>query len=281
MSAGRAVTRRYKIALVQMAVDGGAKQQNLRRAETAIAQAAAEGAALALLPETLDLGWTHPSAIEQAEAIPGGEPVERLSNAARQNRIFVCAGLTEQDQEQVFNTAVLIDDSGRLLLKHRKLNELEIGHAFYHQGDRLRVAHTPLGTIGVMICADGFAEGQVISRSLCYMGADIILSPSAWARPATHDNQADPYGNVWRDAYIPVARDFSVWFVSASCVGPITGGPWNGRNCIGCSMVVDDKGHELLQGPYGKDADTILYADVQLVPRPARGTQWSTHIASH
>ena len=28
---------------------------------------------------------------------------------------------------------------------------------------------------------DGFAKDHVLSRSLCYMGADIILSPSAWA----------------------------------------------------------------------------------------------------
>lgn len=268
----------FKIALVQMLVSGGEKEQNLRRAESAINEAAVQGAALVLLPETLDLGWTHPSAKDQAEAIPGGEPFMRLSSAARQHAVFVCAGLTEQDQDQVFNTAVLIDDSGQLLLKHRKLNELDIGHEYYCQGDRLNVAHTPFGTIGVMICADGFARGQVLSRALCYMGADIILSPSAWARPATHDNLADPYGPVWRDAYFPVAREFSVWFASASCVGPMTAGPWSGRNCIGCSMVVDAQGREVLQGPYGPSASTILYADIRLTSRPARGTLWQTRI---
>ncbi|MCC7334816.1 MAG: carbon-nitrogen hydrolase family protein [Pirellulaceae bacterium] len=264
----------FKIALVQMLVTGGAKQENLRRAELAIAEAAGQGAQLVLLPETLDLGWTHPSAKEQAEAIPGGEPYERLSAAAKQHGVFVCAGLTERERMQVFNSAVLIDDSGQLLLKHHKLNELEIGHEFYAQGDRLSVVQTRLGAIGVMICADGFACDQVLSRSLCYMGADIILSPSAWARPATHDNIADPYGSVWRNAYLPVARDYSVWFASASCVGPMTAGPWRGRNCIGCSMVVDAEGREVLQGPYGADAETILYADIRLAPRPARGTEW-------
>lgn len=264
----------FKIALVQMLVAGGAKQENLRRAELAIAEAAEQGAHLVLLPETLDLGWTHPSAKEQAEAIPEGEPYKRLSAAAKQHGVFVCGGLTERERKQVFNSAVFIDDSGQLLLKHRKLNELEIGHEFYAQGDRLSVVHTRLGAIGVMICADGFACDQVLSRSLCYMGADIILSPSAWARPATHDNNADPYGSVWREAYFPVARDYSVWFASASCVGPMTAGPWSGRNCIGCSMVVDAEGREVLQGPYGADAETILYTDIRLASRPARGTEW-------
>lgn len=266
----------FKIALVQMLVRGGAKQENIRRSELAVAAAAGQDAQIVLLPETLDLGWTHPSAKDQAEAIPGGEPFERLRAAAREHGFYVCAGLTERDRSQVFNSAVLIDDKGQLLLKHRKLNELEIGHEYYAQGDRLSVVHTPLGAIGVMICADGFACNQVLSRSLCYMGADIILSPSAWARPATHDNIADPYGSVWREAYCPVARDFSVWFASASCVGPLTAGPWSGRNCIGCSMVVDAEGNQVLQGPYGADADTILYADIRLKQRPARGTEWQT-----
>ncbi|MEO8270754.1 MAG: carbon-nitrogen hydrolase family protein, partial [Aureliella sp.] len=163
------LTPGFKIALVQMLVAGGAKQENLRRAELAIAEAAEQGAQLALLPETLDLGWTHPSAKEHAESIPGGEPSERLTAAAKRYGVFVCAGLTERDRMQVFNSAVLIDDTGQLLLKHRKLNELEIGHEYYAQGDRLSVVHTRLGGIGVMICADGFACDQVLSRSLCYM----------------------------------------------------------------------------------------------------------------
>ena len=273
-AAGSNTKREFKIALVQMRVTGGAKSDNLQRAESAIAEAAAHNASLALLPETLDLGWTHPSAKSLAEEIPHGGSCTRLSKAAKRHGIFVCGGLTERDRSQVFNSAVLIDDSGQLLLKHRKLNELEIGHEFYSQGDRLNVAQTPLGTIGLMICADGFASGQVLSRSLCYMGADLILSPSAWARPASHDNLAEPYGQIWRDAYCPVARDFSVWIASASCVGPITDGPWQGRNCIGCSMVVDAAGNQILHGPYGKNADTILYADIAVTARPARGDQW-------
>lgn len=63
-----------------MLVTRGAKQENLQ--QMAIAEAAGQGAQLVLLPETLDLGWTHPSAKEQAEAIPGGEPYEQLSTAA-------------------------------------------------------------------------------------------------------------------------------------------------------------------------------------------------------
>ena len=271
----------FNVALVQMLVEGGEKERNLARAEERIARAAEMGSEIVLLPETLDLGWTHPSALQQAEPIPEGGPCQRLAAAARRHRVVICAGLTERCGAQVFNSAVLLDRDGKLLLLHRKLNELEIGHMYYAQGDRLGVAETEFGRIGVMICADGKAQGQVLTRALCHMGADLILSPSAWAKPANYDHVANPYGQVWRDAYMPVARQFQAWILSASNVGPMTAGPWAGYNCIGCSLVVDPLGRAVLQGDYGVDADTLLIAQVQTVRRPARGELWDAHLASY
>lgn len=264
----------FKLALIQMRVEGGNLEGNLAHAEDLIARAAAEGADLALLPEAVDLGWTHPSASLLAGPIPEGETCRRLAGAARRHNLFVCAGLVERDGEHIYNSAVILDRSGRLLLTHRKLNELEIGHAYYQQGDRLNVCRTELGSLGLMICADGFAQGQVLSRALGYMGAGIILSPSAWAVPADHDNTRNPYGQEWLDCYVPVARAFSVWIVGLSNVGWLTAGPWSGRPCIGSSLVIGPEGQTVLQCPYGVDAETIRCVEVKPVARPARGDGW-------
>ena len=265
----------FKLAMAQMLVQGGQRAANLQRAEQAIADAAHHGAQLVVLPEALNHGWTHPVARDEVDAIPAGESCARLRAAARAHRMHVCAGLVEREGERIFNSAVLIGPTGEVLLLHRKLNELEIGHPFYAQGDRLGVAHTALGTIGVMICADAFARGQVISRTLGLMGADIILSPSAWAVPADHDQVREPYGQLWLDNYGPVARDFHLWMAGVSNVGPIPAGPWQGRKCIGCSLLVGPDGKQVLMGPYGEAAEALLMADVALVPRPARGDGWA------
>ena len=267
--------RSFTLALVQMRVDGGEKQRNLARTVERIAEAAKNGAQVALLPECMDLGWTHPSALSEAEPIPDGFPCSELRRAAKQNHLYVCAGVTEKSGDRVFNSAVLIDPDGEVLALHRKLNELEIGHPFYAQGDRLQVAETEFGTFGLMICADAFAKDRVISRSLCYMGADVILSPCAWAAPADYDNEEKPYGDGWRRVYIPVAREFSTAIIGVSNVGPMTAGPWRGMLCIGCSLVVGPGGTELLQAPYGVDAECVLYTEIKPVPRPARGAGWS------
>ncbi len=268
---------KFQLALIQMKVEGGQHEANLGRAAGGISAAARKGASLALLPEALDLGWTHPGARELAEPVPDGAPCKTLAQAAASHGIFVCAGLTERDEDQVYNTAVLLGPDGRLLGRHRKLNELDIGHGCYDPGDRLNVIRTELGSIGLMVCADGFAVGEVLSRSLGYMGADILLSPSAWAVPADHDPVRTPYGDTWRKCYQPVAKDFAMWIAGTSNVGVINGGQWKGRRCIGCSMVVGPDGQEVLQGPFGEDAEALLYVDIQTRPRPARGCGWADH----
>jgi predicted amidohydrolase len=254
--------RSFRLAMIQMRVEGGRKRENLLRAEQRIAEAADAGAQVALLPEALTLGWTHPSAKTEAEPIPDGESCRRLSESAKINKVYVCAGLVERAADRVFNAAVLLSPHGELLLHHRKINELEIGRPYYALGDRLQVVETPLGKIGLMICADAFARGQVLARSLAMMGAEVILSPCAWAVRADHDNNREPYGQLWRDNYGPVAKDFRVWIAGASNVGQITGGPWAGRKCIGCSLLVGPEGEQAMMGPYGENAEAILYSDL-------------------
>lgn len=257
-----------------MEVVGGEPEINLANAATKIREAADSGALLALLPEALDYGWTHSSAKESAGSIPGGHSYELLRKAARENDIYVCAGIIERDGDDLYNAAVIIDRRGELLIKHRKLNELDFAHKLYALGNMLNVADTELGTIGLLICADATAADLTLAKSLGVMGADIIISPCAWAVPPDHNNEKDPYGALWINAYRPISKIFDVWYVGVSNVGKLTDGEWSGWNCIGSSLAMDHLGNIVVQGPYGVEADTIIYIDVALKERPARGTGW-------
>jgi predicted amidohydrolase len=260
----------FRLALAQMPVIGGQREENLRCAVEYISKAARSGAAVVLLPEALDCGWCHESARTDAGPIPDGVSCLLLREAARINRIHVCAGLIERSGNQWFNSAVLISPEGEVLLHHRKLNELSMAHHLYALGDRLAVAHTALGTIGLMICADAFAPGQVVSRALGMMGAQVILSPCAWAVPPDHDNAQSPYGQLWLDNYGPVAKDFQMWIAGASNVGWVSGGEWSGHKCIGCSLVMNPRGEPALRGPYGAEASALLCVDLALAPHAMR-----------
>jgi predicted amidohydrolase len=274
ISFSQRATNEFKLALVQMYVEPGSLEKNLAHAGQLIHEAAANKADVILLPEVMDLGWTHSSSKKFAWSIPDGETCKRICKMAKANNIYLCCGIVEKDGNMTYNSAVIIDNKGKVLIKHRKLNELDIAHDLYAQGDRLGVCSTPWGIFGLMICADATAKDHVLTRSLGYMGADVILSPSSWAVPPDHDNSKDPYGKTWFDAYMPVAREFSLWIASASNVGPVTEGPWKNWKCIGCSMVIGSDGKEKLMGPYGEKAENILYFTIKPTPRPARGTGW-------
>ncbi len=267
----------FTLALCQMKVVGGDRPANLAHAGEMIASAAANGAQFVLLPEAMDLGWTDPSALTEAESVPEGSTFTYLAEKAREHGIYICSGLIEKAGEKVYNSAVIINPDGELILLHRKLNELDIGHPYYALGDRLNVCETEYGTIGLMICADASTGDRVIPRALAYMGADVILSPSSWAVLPDHDNYKEPYGGMWKEAYKPVARDFRVWIASCSNVGWMTGGPWKGWKGIGCSMVIGPGGSDMLHAPYGEDADTILYVNITPESRPGQGTTWHNY----
>jgi len=267
----------FTLAVIQMKVVGGDLERNLDHALKLISAAREGGADVALLPECMDLGWTHPSALEQATSIPDGPVADRLRKAAAELEITVCSGLTEASAGNIYNTAVLIDSRGEILSTHRKIHELEIAHPLYAPGSSLSVAETEFGNIGVMICADGTARDRVLTRSLAYMGADVILSPSSWAVQPSHDNTRTPYGGTWREAYIPVATEFNLHIAGTSNVGRLTAGPWSGWSCIGCSLVVGPDGQTLHQGSYGVEAEEISYVEIHPTSRPARGTGWQRH----
>jgi predicted amidohydrolase len=267
--------RNFKLALIQMKVRPGQKPENLRHAVELIAKAVAAGASVVVLPEAMPLGWTDPSAKTDADEIPAGCSCSTLRAAARQMKVYVCSGLVERCGNRVFNAAVLINPRGEVILHHRKVHELEVGREFYAIGDRLGVAHTPFGTFGIMICADAFCPGQVISRALGRMGAQVLLSPSSWAVPLEHDNRKEPYGQLWLDNYRPVAREFGLWIAGVSNVGWITAGPWQGRKCIGCSLGVGPSGRVARRGPYGPDAESILEVPIALNGFLERGKEAS------
>jgi predicted amidohydrolase len=269
--------RNYKLAMAQMSVEAGKLDANLDRAEARIAEAASNGARIVVLPEVMDLGWTDPSAKALAYEIPDGKTCRRLRDAAMKNKVYVCAGIVEKDGDKTYNAAVIIDPQGEVILTHRKLNELDIAHDLYESGDRLNVVNTSLGTLGLYICADATAQGNSLSNSLGYMGADIILSPCAWAVPPDYDNKATPYGDTWRNVYKPVSENFDLWVIGVSNVGKIEAGPWKDWDCIGSSLVYGPGGKEVLLAPFGATADTILYVDVALTDRPAKGTKWQDY----
>jgi len=273
----KASFRKFRLAMGQMLVEGGRREENLGRAEGMVREAHRQDCQVIVLPECLDSGWTHPSAREIANEIPG-ETSHRLCRAAMSNSIMVVAGLTERDGDRIYNSAILVDESGRILLKHRKINVLTIAQDLYGIGNMLSVAETRFGAIAVNICADNFQNSLAIGHVQARMGAHFIFSPSSWAVKADHDNTKQPYGAEWRQSYTQLCRLYGITMVGVSNVGWITSGPWKGRKVIGCSLAVGPEGEVLARGPYGPDAQSLMTVTIQAKLRDVKGTEYGQYL---
>lgn len=257
--------------MVQLLVEGGEPDRNMDRAEQYIRRAAERECNFVLLPECMDLGWTHPSTYMECEPVPGPRS-DRLAALAAELGLFVCAGLTERAGEKIYNAAVLYDDTGELLLKYRKINLLEVEQPFYAIGDRLGIADTRFGRIGVNICADNYADSLEIGHVLARMGAQVILSPSSWTVDFTIDEETDPYGDKWLRPLTSLANLYDIAMISTTSVGYIVGGPYEGKKMVGCSLAVKP-GEIIEKGKQNELATELIVFDLDVPPPHEGGTQ--------
>jgi len=249
--------KNVRIAMGQMLVQGGQLENNLARACKMIKSAGDQGCDIIVLPECLDLGWTYPQAGELAHPIPG-YCSDRLCHAAKNAAIYVVAGLTEKNDNILYNSAVVISSEGEIILHHRKINELDFALKLYNIGQKLNVCDTQFGKVGLAICADLRPENNPIGHSLGLMGTSLLLSPCAWAVRPNHNNETMPYGQEWIDPYREIAMKYQMTVVGVSNVGMVTGGEWDGWKCIGCSLAIGPDGKVLEQGSYGEQAEELL-----------------------
>ena len=112
------------------------------------------------------------------EPIPG-PLTDRLCALARDLAVWLVPGsLYERgDAGKVYNTAIAINPAGEIVATYRKIFPWRPWEKLA-AGDEVVVFDMPgVGRIGLMICYDGwFPE---IPRNLAWMGAEVILHPSA------------------------------------------------------------------------------------------------------
>jgi len=246
--------RNARIAVCQILCIDGDRQGNFRRIEYAVEAAASSRAALACFPESCILGWENPDAHRAAEPIPGADS-DRISSLARKHNLMIAVGLDEKDGGALYDSAVLVDQTGRLLLKHRKINVLpELMTPPYSQGspEDIRAVDTNLGRIGLLICADTFTEDHLARMRA--RRPDLLLVPYGWAAQ-THE--WPDHGKKLIELVSHVARTVGCPTVGCDLVGQMTHGPWAGRTFGGQSVVADRDGNVLAVGR-DRDVDVMV-----------------------
>lgn len=139
-------------------------------------QGVAAGAELMLFPELVIHGHCTPNTYALAERVPDGPSTQRLCKLAAQYQVLLSAGLSEKENDLVFNTQVLVGPDG-YIGKQRKLHLSRDEVLFYKGGRKLSVFDLGKCRVGISICYDNmFPE---VARILALRGAEVLLMPHA------------------------------------------------------------------------------------------------------
>ncbi|MDR3772527.1 MAG: carbon-nitrogen hydrolase family protein [Terracidiphilus sp.] len=239
-----------RLAVCQILVIDSDREGNFRRIEYALEQAEAQHADIALFPESSILGWENPEAHRLAEPIPGKDS-DRIAGLARKYKVMIAIGLDEKDGDRLYDSAILIDKTGKLLAKHRKINVLpELMTPPYAEGrpEDIGVVETEFGRLAVLICADTFTDAYL--ERLKALKPDLMLVPYGWA--AAND-QWPEHSKLLEELVKKRAAQVECPMAGVDLVGEMTHGPWQGQTYGGSSFVADGKGTILLTA---RDRDT-------------------------
>jgi len=203
-------TTTFKFAGIQLLVSDD-KNANLERAKSKIKESSSNGAKVVCLPEMFNCPYSNDSFPPYSETIPGDISSNMLSQAAKDNQIYLIGGsIPEKDsQGKLYNTCLVYDPNGNLIAKHRKVHLFDIdipGKMTFQEsktltgGDSITFFDTKFGAkIGIGICYDiRFSELALITtrqgcKMLCYPGAfNMTTGPLHWEllqRGRAVDNQ--------------------------------------------------------------------------------------------
>ena len=241
-----------KIAVGQIMCIDSDREGNFVRIENAVIEAKSARADIITFPETSIYGWVNPAAHKEAYPIPGKDS-ERLCKLAKKYNISICIGLAEREKNKLFDSAILINNKGEIILKHRKINILkELMTPSYSEGSDIKTVVTEFGKIGILICADTFKEDLL--QRMKELNPDLLLIPYGWA--AAEESWPE-HGKQLLKVVQNTAKTVGCTVIGTDLAGKISNGPWTGMTYGGQSVAVDKNGNILGLG-MDRDKDIII-----------------------
>ena len=240
-----------RVAACQIDPTLGEVDRNIERIERAVADAAAAGAGLAVLPECAVTGYAFASLDEAMPVARRASAVaaDRLAGLATQHQMTVICGSLESEGDAVYNVAHLVTPDGRRF-HYRKthLPFLGVDRFTTPGGDAPSVIDIGGVRVGVLICYDlRFPEA---ARICGLEGADLIALPTNW-----------PVGVEFHPGLFAPARaaENHCYVLAADRVGTERGVTFLGRSLLvdydGMRVAVaSDTEEEILVGEIDTDA---------------------------
>ncbi len=240
------------VAAVQMDIALFDADKNLERMKNAIERAKLkQNADLIVFPELANIGYIKGrdknfgcQYMKCADKIPG-KFTKALGELAKKYDVYIIFGMAEAHPTipgTLYNSAVLIEPTGKLAGVHRKAHIPGYEKHYFIPANTNDVFETDLGTIGIGICYDNqFAE---LTRTYALKGAEILVM--LWNMPDFSNDGAILHN-------LTSVRAFENRMYAVSC------------NRIGENNEIKFFGYSAVANPLGeliacaKEEDTIIY----------------------
>lgn len=245
-----------RVAAVQMHCSAD-RTDNFTRAAALVAQAAARGADLVVLPELFASLGRNADMRAAAEPLHG-PTVAWASALAREHNCSILAGsFVERHGDQLFNTSCLLDAAGSLVAHYRKVHLFDVDvegatsreSDTFSAGDDAVVATLTDGTkLGLTICYDlRFPE---LFRIETLRGAQVIAVPSAFTAATGAEH--------WELLVRARALENQVAVIAAAQWGTSP----DGVERHGHALIVDAWGTVRAEAP--GEGDAVIVAEIDL-----------------
>ncbi|WP_175974901.1 carbon-nitrogen hydrolase family protein [Burkholderia sp. BCC1047] len=222
-----------QVELAQLSLVDGDVVHNTRKVIDTIERAdVAGGTKLIVFPETTLSGFpTRENVADVAETLDGPRLLA-VRDAARRKGVAVAVGLAERDVERFYNTTVLVDERGDIVLRYRKTHLWASDVGVFTPGDRFATCVWNGLTVGLLICYD--IEFPETARAVAALDADLLI--------VTNGNM-DPFGPVHRRAIAARAMENQMFAVMVNRCG--TGD--DDLTFAGLSTLVDPFGESTIE----------------------------------
>jgi predicted amidohydrolase len=255
------------VAVAQLALTVGELDANRQAGHAAVAEAAAAGARLVVLPELSDSGYVFADADEaRSLASPAAATVtlREWRSLAAEHDLAIAGGFCELGPDgKLYNSAAIVDASGTRGL-YRKAHLWDAEKKIFTPGDDAPpIVELPFGNIGLMICYD--LEFPEWVRLTALRGADLIAAPVNWPASGSPPPPGERSGEVVSAQ--AAASNNGVFIAVADRCKNERGVDW-----VGGSVILRRGGYPLA-GPVCEDRTAVLTAAIDL--RQARNKRIS------
>lgn len=254
--------RLVTVAAIQISASSNVAK-NIKKAVILTKKAARRGAEIICLPELYNVPYFPQYQNENKDKFSesiSGISVKAFSQVAKGFGVVIIVPIYEKEGNKYHNTAVVIDEKGKIMDKYRKIHVPQdpgfYEKDYFKESDSgYKVFKTKYGNFAVLICYDQwFPEA---ARCVRLAGAEIVFYPTAIGNVIGYNAEGD-----WHDAWETVQRGHAI-ANSMNVVAVNRIGREGNMRFFGQSFISDPFGKVLKRASKNKEEILIVKLDLE------------------